>query len=288
MAIRVDAYMTGGIASGTVDRAGQLRDLLETSTELTPGRDDLAGARRRCATGRPVTSTLPIDDSSSSSSDDEPSIAMHAAWHTSSSIVGPYASHGELPTLPGFDPGRALTRPSGEFVMLRDVRLGLVGDVDETGVSVGARPDQSLRRSTASRADIMLGFFFPGAAMDESDAPSAAGAVAEPADVARPSTDRRPLRAGPATPAAPGPARRRTGLRWAWCSGARPGVTGAHRQAVAPRPSGRGRTHPRPSTGSPRLSIRWMPRSRSTSSMHTSEMASPVAPARPVRPIRWM
>ena len=33
MPIRVDAYMAGGIASGTVDRAGQLRDLLETSTD---------------------------------------------------------------------------------------------------------------------------------------------------------------------------------------------------------------------------------------------------------------
>ena len=59
-------------------------------------------------------------------SDDDPFIAAHAAWHAIELEVGPYTVSGDLPTLPGFDPGRALTRPSGEFVMLRDVRLGLV------------------------------------------------------------------------------------------------------------------------------------------------------------------
>ena len=34
-----------------------------------------------------------------------------------------------MPTLPGFDPGRALTRPSGEFVLLRDVRVSLLGEI---------------------------------------------------------------------------------------------------------------------------------------------------------------
>ena len=43
---------------------------------------------------------------------------------------------GDLATLPGFDPGRALTRPSGEFLLLKDIRLS-VGARPEAGVAVG-------------------------------------------------------------------------------------------------------------------------------------------------------
>lgn len=184
MPIRVDAYMTGGIATGTVDRAGQLRDLLETSKDLS-----LSG-----------TSWLPIDGSAPQAagdvsvviddvllvvSDDDPYMSMHAAWHAISLVVGPYLVTGELPTLPGFDPGRALTRPSGEFVMLREVRLGLVGGDDETVHFAHAL----INRYGVERvsADIMLGFFFPGAVMDAPEgthAPLSAGVAAAEAHAA--------------------------------------------------------------------------------------------------------
>jgi hypothetical protein len=67
--------------------------------------------------------------------------------------------------LPGFDPGRALTRPSGEFLLLRDIRLS-VRERPEAGVALG---DHALiNRYTVDRirADLQLGFFFPGAAVD--------------------------------------------------------------------------------------------------------------------------
>lgn len=179
MPIHVDAYMAGGVASGMVDRAGQLRDLLETSTELALSQTSwqaLDGAAPQ-ASGQ---LSLAIDDVLIAVSDDDPHQSMHAAWHGISLVVGPYLVAGELPTLPGFDPGRALTRPSGEFVMLRDVRLGLVGDDDET-VTVS---HALINRYAVDRvsADIMLGFFFPGAVMDtaEGNPPrtSSAGAAA--------------------------------------------------------------------------------------------------------------
>jgi hypothetical protein len=66
--------------------------------------------------------------------------------------------------MPGFDPGRALARPTGDYVLLRDTRITLI-DRDDAGES---RSNQLLvNRYTVDRiaADLMLGFFFPGAAM---------------------------------------------------------------------------------------------------------------------------
>ncbi len=183
MPIRVDAYMAGGIASGTVDRAGQLRDLLENSPDMTliqTSWQPLDGAAPEAAGDL----TVAIDDVLMVVSDDDPYISMHASWHEISLVVGPYMVAGELPTLPGFDPGRALTRPSGEFVMLREVKLGLVGEGDETV----AFPHALVNRYGVDRvkADIMLGFFFPGAVMDVPEgthAPLSAGVERLPTTV---------------------------------------------------------------------------------------------------------
>jgi hypothetical protein len=69
-----------------------------------------------------------------------------------------------MPTLPGYDPGRALTRPSGEFVLLRDVRLARRDDPTR---SVPLAHHALINRYGVERvdADIMLGFYFPGAEM---------------------------------------------------------------------------------------------------------------------------
>jgi hypothetical protein len=87
-----------------------------------------------------------------------------------------------MPTMPGFDPGRALARPTGEFVQLRDVQIGLV-DANEAGMT---RPMALANRYVVDRveADLMLGFFFPGATMVTVTEPHAlaagAGAAASP------------------------------------------------------------------------------------------------------------
>src|SRR5262249_33088739 len=109
--------------------------------------------------------TIPSDDCLIVVSDDDPFIAAHAQWHSISLEVGPYSISGDLPTLPGFDPGRALTRPSGECVMLRDVRLALL-TVPDTTLEC---PHALVNRYSVDRvtADLMLGFFFPGASMDD-------------------------------------------------------------------------------------------------------------------------
>src|SRR6476660_2227893 len=125
MAIRVDAYTSGGMASGILARPGALRDALEDSEGLPLERaawqalDDpvpqVAGSM-----------TIPSDDVLIAVGDDDPGIPVHAAWHHIHLESGPYIVEGELATLPGFDPGRALTRPGGEFLLLRDIKLSLL------------------------------------------------------------------------------------------------------------------------------------------------------------------
>ena len=164
MAIRVDAYTSGGMASGTLARPGALRDALEDDRALRldqaawQGLDDPAS--------RPAGSlAIPSDDVLIAVADDDPGVPVHAAWHHVHLESGPYIVEGELATLPGFDPGRALTRPSGEFLLLRDIRLSVRARPD-AGVAVGDHALVNRYAVERIRAELMLGFFFPGAAVD--------------------------------------------------------------------------------------------------------------------------
>ena len=122
--------------------------------------------------------TIPIDDVLIAVADDDPSVPVHAAWHGIRLEVGPYTLEGELPTLPGFDPGRALTRPSGEFVLLRDVRVGLRSDRARAPLTpVGHHALVNRYAVERVAADLMLGFFFPGAAMVQQDVAETGGAL---------------------------------------------------------------------------------------------------------------
>jgi hypothetical protein len=107
---------------------------------------------------------LAADDIHLATTDEIDDIPVHAQWHDVALTVGPYRVRGEMPTMPGFDPGRALARPTGEFVQLRDVSIGLVGEADGTGLN---RTMALVNRYMVDRveADLMLGFFFPGATM---------------------------------------------------------------------------------------------------------------------------
>lgn len=164
MPIRVDAYLTGGMARGMLARPGHLRDTLEAGPSLDLQRVSWLGI----ADAQPRTIddvSIPVDDVLIAVADDDPTIPVHAAWHRIELDVGPYRLEGELPTLPGFDPGRALTRPTGEFVMLRDVRLARR---DHPGQASPIGGHALVNRYNVDRvtADLMLGFFFPGAVID--------------------------------------------------------------------------------------------------------------------------
>jgi hypothetical protein len=199
MPIRVDAYTNTGMAGGWLIGAARLREALESGQPLELNR----------VTWQAIESLVPSelgsialepDDLIAVAGDDESIIPVHAVWHAVRLEAGIYRIDGELPTMPGFDPGRALTRPSGEFVLLRDVRLELKDRPDVGTVSV---PHAFINRYTVERveADLMLGFFFPGAEVDESRLPGPP-LGAEPPDATSPdaATAGAPSSAPPATP----------------------------------------------------------------------------------------
>jgi hypothetical protein len=171
MPIRIDAYTTTGMASGWLQgTATRVREPLERGESLRLASvawmalDDLAQSTL-------AELSLEPDDIVALVADDETLVPVHATWHSVGLNAGPYRIEAELPTQPGFDPGRALTRPSGEFVLLRDVRLTLIAR-PEVGA---AEADHALvNRYVVDRveADLMLGFFFPGAEVDTSKLPA--------------------------------------------------------------------------------------------------------------------
>ena len=166
MPMRVEAYTATGIATGIVAPSGHLREHVDAAMQLL-----IEGCEWLPIDGsakRPIGELrVPVDDLLALVSSDLGNVPGHAQWHGIDLDAGPFRIEGELSTMPGFDPGRALTRPTGQFVLLRDVRITLLGE-PEAGQATCAHA--LVNRYTVDRiaADIMLGFFFPGAAMSMS------------------------------------------------------------------------------------------------------------------------
>jgi hypothetical protein len=103
-----------------------------------------------------------------------PAFAVHSSLYPVELEVGPYHLEGRLPTLPGFDPGRALARPNGPFVGLREVTISLIG---KSGAGSAKRAYALVNRYAVERvvSGLMLSFFFPGAAAEVLDEHPAVG-----------------------------------------------------------------------------------------------------------------
>jgi len=89
-------------------------------------------------------------------------IIVHPAWHEVALLCGPYLVSGRMPTMPGFDPARALARPTGSFVLLDSVTLSLAARPNSGTIEHGVA---WVNRYVVERveSDLELGFFFPGA-----------------------------------------------------------------------------------------------------------------------------
>jgi len=190
MPIRVEIYTAGGIAVGVLPGVSHLRDALEAGESLRvegvtwhPLDDTTAGQQAEVI--------LPPDDIHLATVEESEDLPVHAQWHDIVLDVGPYRVLGQLATMPGFDPGRALARPTGEFVQLRDVSVALLAE----GADGLSRPMALVNRYVVDRveADLMLGFFFPGAEMISTKAEEPIFITSTPS----PSTS-----TAPATPAA--------------------------------------------------------------------------------------
>jgi hypothetical protein len=160
MSIGLDGYTMTGVLHAAFETAGRLNDALEGDApiRLVSGRL----VRLDIGAAQDVTGTaLALDDLCLAVAAPDTAIPGHLAWHDLVLTAGPWHIEGAMPTMPGFDPGRALARPQGTFVLLRDVRIGLVGQPGaEDTVAYGW-----VNRYVVDRveADIDLGFFFPGA-----------------------------------------------------------------------------------------------------------------------------
>ena len=111
----------------------------------------------------------------------DPTVPVHAVWHPVRLEAGPYVIDGEVPMIPGFDPDRALTRPTGSFVELRNARLCRS---DRPGWGPLEVDEALVNRYVVEsvEAELSLGFFVPGATMihtepDVADIPRAAAVV---------------------------------------------------------------------------------------------------------------
>jgi hypothetical protein len=166
MAIPIEAYTSDGVLTGLVETPGRIRDVIETldAVRIAPVRALGLDGQRSDSPGEAFSS-----DTLLLVVPDEADIPVHAVWHHVDLEIGPYFVRGELPTMPGFDPDKALARPTGTYVLLREVEVRLRDDPDRM---VAAHDRLLVNRYDVESiaSEIMLGFFFPGARLDMRDA----------------------------------------------------------------------------------------------------------------------
>ncbi len=159
--MRLEAYTAAGVLQADVPIDGQLGDVLETvdSIQVDQGLvSPLDGTPAQAIPRGPMS----VDDLILAVASGQPSVPVHANWHELALRAGPYFIRGEMPTLPGFDPGRALARPSGPFVLLRAVEVS-IAEATEAGTNTHAFAWVNRYNVDAVSGDLNLVLFFPGA-----------------------------------------------------------------------------------------------------------------------------
>jgi len=158
----VEVYTAEAVVTGVQAESAELRDVLEAGDSLrlvqsrwTPLSPLPGGPEAR-------RDMLAIDDIIAAVDADDIRQIIHANWHDVVLDAGPYRITGALPVLPGFDPGRALTRPGSTFLQLRDARMEIIDHPEAGQVE---RSTLLVNRYAVERvaSDLILGFFFPAA-----------------------------------------------------------------------------------------------------------------------------
>jgi hypothetical protein len=169
LAAPIEAFLADVYLSGTYEGTpAELHGLLDggslvelTDVALIPIVQLTEGTAEHAPTGsiaadEVLLAALPHDP-------DAPHI--HRVYYTVDLDVGPYAVTGEMAMLPGFDPGRALTRPASDFIDLREAEVRIAtpsGAVDQ------AYEHLVVNRFAVERVgcDIDVTFWFPGATQE--------------------------------------------------------------------------------------------------------------------------
>jgi hypothetical protein len=168
MSVALEAFLADLYLAGTFEGdPEQLRGLLEAGAvvrlsdlTLVPLAELTTGTPERSEVGSVAADEILL----AAPPPDTVAQTIHKVVYPVELTVGPYEVTGQLALLPGFDPGRALTRPSSYFMDLRDaiVHIRAVGD--------GEAIDQpyellSVNRFAVERVacEIDVTFWFPGA-----------------------------------------------------------------------------------------------------------------------------
>ena len=163
MTTEIEAYTGAGLLRGRFGGGDRLADVLETLDALAlerPTLEPIDGGPRETQ-NRAVVET---DDLLVVVCPPDTPTPVHATWHALRLVVGPFHLSAELPTLPGYDPGRSLTRPGGPFVMLGHVTLSLHG-VPNAGQAEHDFAWVNRYAVESYEGDIDLGAWFPGAVL---------------------------------------------------------------------------------------------------------------------------
>lgn len=161
MEIDFEAYTAAGVLKARLLARDRLGDLLETMDSLALERAVLQPLEGGAVDAQERV-VVEIDDLLLVVAPPDTATPVHAAWHELVLDVGPYHLVAEMPTLPGFDPGRSLARPGGPFVLLGRVAVSLVG-IPGSGELDHGFAWVNRYAVEAYEADIELGAYFPGA-----------------------------------------------------------------------------------------------------------------------------
>jgi hypothetical protein len=156
----IEIFTPTGVLAGVTERA-----------PLTRGGSDLLAALT-VARGRwyPIDGSPPSHRGEDCVAPDDilivaspvPELKVHMAWFAVTLEAGPYRVTGKLGTHPGFDPAKAIHRPTNGFVALHEARIELPA---QPAAGVAERGFVHVNRYAVDAVEsvLMLGFFFPGA-----------------------------------------------------------------------------------------------------------------------------
>jgi hypothetical protein len=155
------AYTNEGILRGELPEAARLGEILETEPEITLHHVQWQPHLAERAEQRP-DSAVSTEDLLLVIAPPDTVTPGHSAWNPVRLVMPPYFVEAELPTLPGFDPGRALARPGGQFVLVGHVRVATLSSDD---AARDEHPFAWVNRYAVERIDseLELPFYFPGA-----------------------------------------------------------------------------------------------------------------------------
>ncbi len=169
MAVSVEAFMPDAYLAGTfAGTSAALREQLDqgSSVELSDVTlVPLVGMAEGIAEHAPVGSMTPGDLCMAALPVDPDAPHIHRVYYTVDLGLGPYSVVGDMAMLPGFDPGRALTRPATEFVELFGAEVRIATPSEEI---VQAYDHLSVNRFAVERVscEVDVTFWFPGATQE--------------------------------------------------------------------------------------------------------------------------